>query len=93
MLEKEFQYYVNHQDELVRKYNGKILVIKDQKVIGVFENEIDAIQAVSKDHEIGTFLVHRCEPGEQNYTMSFHSRVPSIAETDYEREGGSAARI
>jgi hypothetical protein len=23
MLEKEFKYYVDHQDELVKKYNGK----------------------------------------------------------------------
>jgi len=75
MLEKEFEYYVEHQDELVRKYSGKILVIKDQKVIGVFENEIEAINEASRDNEIGTFFVHRCEPGEQNYTMSFHSRV------------------
>ena len=43
MLEKEFEYYVEHQDELVRKYNGKILVIKNKKVIGVFDNEIEAI--------------------------------------------------
>ena len=75
MLEKEFEYYVEHQDELVKKFNGKVLVIKDLKVIGVFENEIEAINATSVNNKIGTFLVHRCEPGEQNYTMTFHSRV------------------
>lgn len=75
MLEKEFEYYIAHQAELVQKYNGKILVIKDQKVIGVFENELEAINETSKTHQVGTFLVHKCEPGEQNYTMTFHSRV------------------
>jgi len=75
MLEKEFEFYLKHQEELVKKYNGKVLVIKDEKVINVFENELDAINETSKTYEIGTFLVHRCEPGEQNYTMTFHSRV------------------
>jgi hypothetical protein len=75
MLEKEFDFYVQNQNELVKKYNGKILVIKDQEVIGVFDNEIDAIKKTSKTHEIGTFLVHKCEPGEQNYSAAFYSRV------------------
>jgi ABC-type phosphate/phosphonate transport system ATPase subunit len=75
MLEKEFEFYVKHQDELVKKYNGRVIVIKDQKVIGVFDSELDAVNETSKTHEVGTFLVHRCEPGEQNYSMTFHSRV------------------
>jgi ABC-type phosphate/phosphonate transport system ATPase subunit len=78
MLEKEFEYYIAHQAELVQQYNGKIIVIKDQKVIGAFDNEIEAINETSKVHPVGTFLVHKCEPGEQNYTMTFHSRVAFV---------------
>ena len=29
MLKKEFQYYLDNQDELVKKYNHRFLVIKD----------------------------------------------------------------
>ena len=75
MLEKELEYYIQHQDELVQQYDGKILVIKNQEVIGIYDTEIDAIDETSKKHEVGTFLVHRCGPGEENYTMTFHSRV------------------
>ena len=75
MLEKEFDFYVQNQNELVQKYNGKILVIKNQKILGVYDNEIDAINETSKTEEVGTFLVHKCEPGEQNYSATFYSRV------------------
>ena len=67
-LEKEFQYYKDHQDELVEKYNGKVIVIKDCKVIGTFESEIEAVVETIKEHELGTFLVQKCEPGNENYT-------------------------
>ncbi len=74
-LEKEFQYYLDHQDEFVKKYNGKVVVIKDCNVIGVYDTELEAIEATKKQHELGTFLVQKCEPGEDSYTMTFHSRV------------------
>ena len=74
-LEKEFKYYLSHQDELVKKYNGKILVIKDQRVIGDYNSEAQAIQDTVKKHPLGTFLIQKCEPGAESYTQTFHSRV------------------
>jgi len=74
-LEKEFQYYIDHQGELVGKYRGKVIVIKDEKVIGVYDSDKEAIEKTSEKHEIGTFLVQRCEPGPNSYTQTFHSRV------------------
>lgn len=74
-LEKEFRYYLDHQDELVKQYNGKFIVIKECTVIGAFGSEIEAVQVTSKQHEVGTFLVQRCEPGNTSYTQTYHSRV------------------
>jgi len=79
ILEKEFNYYVEHQEELVKQYDGKIIVLKNNKVIGVFDNELDAISELSKTHEIGTFLVHKCGPGEENYTQTFYTPYVSFA--------------
>lgn len=75
MLEKEFQYYLDNQEELVKSYNGKFLVIKGDSVIGVFDSEEEAFFETEKNHEPGTFLIQFCEPGEGSYTQSFHSRV------------------
>ena len=43
-LEKEFNYYLEHQNELVEKYNGKFVVIKDRNVVGAFDSELEAIE-------------------------------------------------
>ncbi|MBI4382811.1 MAG: hypothetical protein HY579_02115 [Nitrospinae bacterium] len=74
-LEKEFKYYLEHQNELVKKYNGKFVVIKDCVVIGVFDDEDDAIEQTSQKYELGTFIVQKCTPGPEEYTRTFHSRV------------------
>jgi hypothetical protein len=74
-LEQEFKYFLDNQDELVKKHGGRFVVIKDRSVIGVYDDEVEAIKATSQKHEMGTFLVQRCEPGAEGYTQTFHSRV------------------
>jgi len=74
-LEKEFKYYLEHQDDLVEKYNGKFIVIKNLEVIGDFDNVAQAVEETSKNHKMGTFLVQKCSPGKEDYTQTFHSRV------------------
>lgn len=75
MLEKEFQYFREHQDELVVKYNGKFIAIVDDQVKGVFDTELEAYLEMKKNHEVGTFLIQHCLPGRNSYTQTFHSRV------------------
>ncbi|PKP12007.1 MAG: hypothetical protein CVU09_00465 [Bacteroidetes bacterium HGW-Bacteroidetes-4] len=75
MLKEEFKYYLENQKELVKLYQGKFLVIKDKSVVGVYENEFDAIDESLGKYEPGTFLVQECLPGDENYTQTFHSRV------------------
>lgn len=74
-LEEEFKYYIEHQDDLVKQYNGKVIVIKNRKIIGVYDSDFEAIKETSAHHELGTFLVQKCEPGSDSYTQTFHSRV------------------
>jgi hypothetical protein len=74
-LEKEFKFFLERHSDLVKKYNGRFVVIKGGQVIGDYANETDAIRETIKDHELGTFLVQKCEPGSESYTQTFHSRV------------------
>jgi hypothetical protein len=74
-LKKEFEFYLKNQREFAKKYNGKYIIIKNQEVIGVFESEIEAIEKMSANHKLGTFLVQKCEPGKESYTQTYHSRV------------------
>jgi hypothetical protein len=75
MLEKEFQYYKDHQKELVDKFEGKFVVIKGEQVIGSYDSEIEAYEETKKTEELGTFLIQQALPGVENYTQTFHSRV------------------
>ena len=75
MLDTEFKYFKDHQDELVAKHNGKFIAIMGNKVAGAFDTELEAYLAMKKDHEVGTFLIQHCLPGTISYTQTFHSRV------------------
>jgi hypothetical protein len=74
-LEKEFKYYLDHQDELVKKYDGRVLVIRDNAVIGDYDNFEQALFQAKEKYELGTFLIQECSPGDKDYTQTFHSRV------------------
>lgn len=75
MLEKEFQYFIDHQDELVKQYCGKYLVIVGEEVVGAYDSHQEAFDNAVKEYEEGTFLIQHCTPGEAAYTQTFHSRV------------------
>ena len=74
-LQKEFQFYLDHQDEMVGKYDGKYVVIKDSQVLGAYDDELTAIMETQKSHKLGTFLVQSVSRGPGGYTQTFHSRV------------------
>jgi len=80
-LHRELQYFIAHQDDLVREYGGKIIVIKDDQVIGVFDSVAEAVEETAKQHRLGSFLVQRCDSGELAYTRTFwgHRVAPSAS--------------
>lgn len=75
MLDKEFKYYLDNQEKLVKEYEGKFIVIKNQSVIGAYYTEMEAYNETQKKSKLGTFLIQYCMPGEESHTATFHSRV------------------
>lgn len=75
MLKKEFQYYLDHQEELLKTYNGKIIVIVNDQVIGAYNNKKDAYLDSIKKYKPGTFLIIECTPGADSYTIHLRSRI------------------
>jgi hypothetical protein len=61
-LLKEYRWYQANQDELVKQYRGRYLVIFNQTVIGDYNSMGDAYRATIKTHPQDTFLVHLCVP-------------------------------
>ena len=74
-LRNEFEYYLAHQEDLVAKHDGKVIVLKSHQVLGEYDSEGNAYIETKKTHEPGTFLIQRVSPGTEAYTSTYHSRV------------------
>lgn len=74
MLDKEYKYYKDNQNELVKKYKNKVIVIIGNEVVGVYDDERTAYQESITKHKIGTFLIQKCVPSEEA-VQTFHSRA------------------
>ncbi len=75
MLENEFKYYIEHQADLVKKYNKKFIVLKNEKIIGVYNSHTEAYNETIEKEKLGTFLIQHCLPGKESYSQTFHSQV------------------
>ena len=75
MLDREFSFYLEHQSELLKKYNNRFLVIIDEKIVGDYDTHEQALFQSMNKHKLGTFLIQECTEGESAYTRTFHSRV------------------
>ena len=74
-LQQEFQYYLANQEELIEKYDGRVIAIKGEEVLGDYDSYLSALTETTKDHKEGTFLLQKVSAGAQDYTATFHSRV------------------
>ena len=77
-LQEELEYFKQNQTELIRKYEGRFLVIKDKIVRGVYDREIEAYNDGKAKFELGTFLIQQALPGEKSYTQTLHSRAVPV---------------
>ena len=72
MFETELKFFITHQDELVQKYRGQALVIRGEAVVGVYPSPLKAYLAAQEQFEKGTFMIQRCEPGPEAYTVTIN---------------------
>ena len=56
-LEKEYEYYLEIRAELARDHDGKLVAIKGQQVLGIFDDYRQAANSVYVEHEYGTVLM------------------------------------
>lgn len=68
--EADLEYFKRNQDELVKKYNGLELVIKDCNLINAFDSLSDAFDYGCKFFGAGNFTIQHCIPGEEAYTIN-----------------------
>ena len=74
-LKKNFQYYLDNYDELVKKYDGKVLVIVNQQVAESCDTEAEAHAIGKEKYGMGNFLIQRCSSKQKTYNVVFRNRV------------------
>lgn len=57
-LAREFQTFNALREQLMKEHPGKFVLIKDDKQIGIFENELEAIEKGKEMFDQGSFLVN-----------------------------------
>ena len=72
-LREAFHFYLQHQDELVTQYDGKVIAIKDGEVLGAYDDDLTAVTETQKAQALGTFIVQRVSADPDDYTQTFNS--------------------
>ena len=68
MQEQDFQWYLDHFEDLYNQYGRKFVAIKNKCVLGVYDSYVDAVRVTLQIEPIGTFIVQECGPDESAYT-------------------------
>ena len=77
-LEREFEFYLRNQDDFVGRYEGKLIAIKDEEVLGAYNSYLEAAAELFSHHKRGTVLFHRVSKDEHSEVAVFHSPNLSI---------------
>lgn len=72
-----FNYYLEHQEGLVKEYDGKYLIItNDEGVVGAYDSLNEGYEVALKTYGKGNFMLQLCSEGEKDYSQRFRtSRV------------------
>ncbi len=69
----DWEYYRAHQSELLKEYEGKVLVLHEKQVAGAFSLFQDAVDFGIKHFGMGKFLVQECSQGEKDLEIKLFS--------------------
>jgi hypothetical protein len=72
-LKKDLEWYITNQRELSEKYNGKILLIVNQQLIGAFGSMQEAYAIAIEGYALGSFSLQPCSPDSDSYTLTLYS--------------------
>lgn len=78
-LKKNLEWYIANQKELATKFNGKILLIVDQKLVKVFDDMGSAYAEALSKYQPETFTLQPCSPEPDSYTLLLSSPMYSFS--------------
>jgi hypothetical protein len=73
MFERELAFFKAHQDDLVARHPGKVLVLRGETIEGAYHSALEAYLDARRRFDVGTFMIQACEPGVGAYTVMINS--------------------
>lgn len=77
MFDTELEFFIKNQDDLVKQYNGAVLVIRGKEIAGAYGSPMEAYLAAKERFKPGTYMLQPCEPGVGAYTVMIGSAAGS----------------
>lgn len=72
-MSEDFAWFKEHYAEFQDKYGRAFIVIKDKKVLGVYETYAEGVRNTARSEELGTFIVQECNPQYEAYNCYIFS--------------------
>ena len=73
ILQMEYQHYLANLPKYVELYAGKVIAIKGERVIGVYDDYLHAANDLYPEHEKGTVLIQEVGHDPNAYAAVFHT--------------------
>lgn len=70
-MNKDYDYFMENRASIIAGHEDKYVVIKDQNVVGYFDDEKVALIAM-KDHLLGSFIIQKCVTAQKDI-IEFYS--------------------
>jgi len=61
-MDNNYIFFEENLNNLVKEYDGKFVVIKDQCVIGAYDSFDKAYMETTETEELGCFIIQQCTP-------------------------------
>lgn len=77
--EKNFKWYLDNQERLVEKYNGRHIVIHECEIISLGDR-YETYHVMLHNDLLGRAIMQKVSPGDVDYTVRFHNDNVSFKE-------------
>ncbi|MCM1226186.1 MAG: hypothetical protein NC320_02015 [Clostridium sp.] len=71
----DFMWFINNYDRIFKEYGHKLIVVKNESIIGVFNNPKEALNALSTQYEPGSYILQECDGTETAYTATIRGMM------------------
>ena len=58
-LEEDYRWFMSNTETLYKEHGGKIAVVKNKSILGIYDEFLEALETTRKTHELGTFIIQQ----------------------------------